>query len=145
MAGACARNPAPPTPGATPEVVSASAKCGFRTSKTARDFCQASLYSLISDPGRYAGKDVFTYGYVVKDANGAYGLYLDPYKRSVPDAVSCFGLDVNADNRLLARLKPMAVYSAALGGTLTTSNSYICSGRLSDIELAEIKEEPATQ
>lgn len=126
---------------ATTARVEAAEQCPrFTTGAVKGMYCQVSVFALLADPARYAGRKVFTYGYLVKTNDGQFTLVVEPRYRRAPDVVSCIGihgLDAGSDERL-EEMVPLRFYSVALGGTFSRLPPGACVGQLEAVEVSQI-------
>lgn len=120
----------------------AAMRCDFTTGAVRGNYCKTPIYALLANPPLYDGKRVFTYGYLVTDGE-AFELKPDPRWRRVPDMASCIQISGYGKNDEDAKpLKPLSVYSVALGGTFHVASSHMCGGTLQGVDISDIGLEP---
>lgn len=98
--------------------------CNFGTSTAPGPYCGVSIFALISNPEKYYGKNVYTYGYLGVSKGGDMGLSYEASPRSLPDFFSCIDLGVPKVQ------VSEGVYSVAVFGKFAASSNNICAGRI---------------
>lgn len=98
--------------------------CDFGTSTAPGPFCGVSIFALMSNPERYYGKDVYTYGYLGVSKGGDMSLSYEALPRPLPDFFSC--IDLGTPKLRLSE----GVYSVAIFGRFAASPNNICAGRI---------------
>lgn len=140
----CSKNLTPTendTPPASSTTANAIHGCGFRASAFAGDACKVSFTAILANPEKYAGRRIFTYTYMVKEADGAKFTFLaEPRIRSAPDFASCalLGQQSERDDKDLSGLRSGAIYSVSFAATFSISENYICAGKFDDVDFQDV-------
>lgn len=116
-------------------------ECGFRASGFAGKACKVPFIAVLANAEEYLGKRVFTYAYMIGEADGRKFTFLaEPRVRSSPDLASCALMEQQAaeDDRDLSNLIPGAIYSVSFAGTFTASKNYVCTGVFEDVDFQDI-------
>ena len=112
--------------------------CSFQHARVRGTYCRPSIYGLLADPAKFFGREVFTYGYFIKNIDGTYALYPNHPSMKVNDFASCIRVAAIDPENSAPAIEEGKVYSAAIAGKFSKTEDYICSGEFNEAKIAEL-------
>ena len=106
--------------------------------------CEVSIYALVAAPEAYAGKRIFTVGYLVHEKHGSryLGLAPTPAALNANDFLSCFRVVAHTATSAVGRDpypdKP-GIYMTEISGRLELTPGDFCRGELHDARLYDLR------
>lgn len=123
------------------QVISHELECKFRTRNLSKIHCNVSIYSLVSDPKNYFGRDVFTYAFLELGVDGSIAIAPTPRTFELGDTFGCIrvanihSISPTSKNSL----KTLGIYAVSIGGRLEKPERNICMGTLYDAEITNAR------